>query len=96
MPSFDVFLGRVKLGKMFSQCFSDELHHFAPVNHGVLFRLRHGNDVLTNHVTDSTTAGMQHDPNILVLIEALLDEMIAASEAADSPDPALLGLALHM
>ena len=53
--------------------------------------LRQGDEVLPDSVADPARAGVEHQPDRLVLVEADLDEMIAGAEGAEVVLPIAAG-----
>jgi hypothetical protein len=49
-------------------------------------------EVAPDDVADTPASRVQHDPEIVVLIQAQLDEMVAATERTELPDPGLIRL----
>ena len=56
---------------------------------------RQFNEIAADDITNATTAGMQHQPYILLFIQAQFNEMITATERAELSCPGSIGIALH-
>src|SRR5207244_1232489 len=60
------------------------------------FPARRGDEIPADAIADSAAARVQHHPQMPALVEAKLDEVIAAAEGAHLPHPLLLVIALHL
>src|SRR5205814_8596741 len=61
----------------------------------LLHRLaRLGDEIPADAVADAATARMEHHPETLALVEADLDEVVAAAQGAHLPHRLLLGVVL--
>ena len=57
---------------------------------------RRGDEIPADAVADAAAARVQHHPQVSALVEAELDEVIAAAQRTHLPHPFLLVIALHL